>query len=165
MFTIGKIWWKCPDKLENICSLFILIMVVNNLPHLRARLFKLQKGCTRLAATCDKVYQLLAHCRWFSPGTPASSTTKTGHHDIAEILLKVALNTKNQIKIKSPIYGFWLPLWYIQTFLAWNAKSTFIIIWQFEYWIFYFRCTRYKLCQTVCHYYVKGRWYLSPVSP
>jgi hypothetical protein len=39
---------------------------------------------------------LLAHGRWFFPGTPASSTTKTGHHDIAEILLKVALNTKNQ---------------------------------------------------------------------
>ena len=36
--------------------------------------------------------------RWFYPGTPASSTTKTGRHDIAEILLKVALNTKNQIK-------------------------------------------------------------------
>jgi hypothetical protein len=34
---------------------------------------------------------LLAQCRWFSPGTPASSTTKTGRHDIAEILLKVAL--------------------------------------------------------------------------
>jgi hypothetical protein len=29
---------------------------------------------------CDKVYQLLAHGRWFSPGTPASSTTKTGRH-------------------------------------------------------------------------------------
>ena len=29
-----------------------------------------------------------------------SSTTKTGRHDIAEILLKVALNTKNQIKEK-----------------------------------------------------------------
>jgi hypothetical protein len=43
---------------------------------------------------------LLAQGRWFSPGTPASSTTKTGHHDIAEILLKVVLNTKNQ-KIKS----------------------------------------------------------------
>ena len=55
-----------------------------------------QKGCTRLAAASDKVYQLLAHGRWFSPGTPASSTTKTGRHDIAEILLKVALNTKNQ---------------------------------------------------------------------
>jgi hypothetical protein len=39
---------------------------------------------------------LLAHGRWFSAGTPASSTTKTGRHDIAEILLKVGLNTKNQ---------------------------------------------------------------------
>jgi hypothetical protein len=57
-----------------------------------------KKGCTRLAAASDKVYQLLAHGRWFSPGTPASSTTKTGRHDKAEILLKVALNTKNQIK-------------------------------------------------------------------
>ena len=44
----------------------------------------------------DKDYQLLAHGQWFSPGTPASSITKTGHHDIAEILLKVALSTKNQ---------------------------------------------------------------------
>ena len=35
---------------------------------------------------------------WFSPGAPASSTTKTGRHDIAEILLKVALNTINQFK-------------------------------------------------------------------
>jgi hypothetical protein len=41
---------------------------------------------------------LLAHGWWFSPGTPVSSTTKTGRHDSAEILLKVALNTKNQIK-------------------------------------------------------------------
>jgi hypothetical protein len=52
-----------------------------------------KKGCTRLSATSDKVYQLLV-----SPGTPASSTTKTGRHDIAEILLKVVLSTKNQIK-------------------------------------------------------------------
>ena len=54
-----------------------------------------KKGCTRLAVTSDKVYQLLAHGRWFSP---ASSTTKTGRYDISEILLKVALNTNNQIK-------------------------------------------------------------------
>jgi len=38
-----------------------------------------KKGCTRLAAASDKVYQLLAHGRWFSP-----------------ILLKMALNTQNQ---------------------------------------------------------------------
>ena len=61
----------------------------------RSHLCKLQKGCTRLATASDKVYQLLAHGRLFSPGTLASSTTKIGHHDIAEILLKVALNTKN----------------------------------------------------------------------
>jgi hypothetical protein len=42
---------------------------------------------------------LLAHGGWFSPGTPASSTTKTGRHDIAEILLKVALKHQQSIKI------------------------------------------------------------------
>jgi hypothetical protein len=46
-----------------------------------------------LCTASDKDYQLLSHGRLFSPGTPASSTTKTGHHDITEILLKVALNT------------------------------------------------------------------------
>jgi hypothetical protein len=34
-----------------------------------------KKGCTRLATASDKVYQLLAQGRWFSPDTPASSTT------------------------------------------------------------------------------------------
>jgi len=47
-----------------------------------ARFVNYKKECTRLAS--DKVYQLLAHGRWFSPGTLASSTTKTGRHDIAE---------------------------------------------------------------------------------
>jgi hypothetical protein len=42
---------------------------------------------------------LLAHGQWFSPGTPASSTTKTGHHDIAENLMKVALRTKQHQSI------------------------------------------------------------------
>ena len=51
---------------------------------------------TRLAAASDNIYQLLVHGRWFSPGTLASSTTKTGRHDIAEILLKVASNTINK---------------------------------------------------------------------
>jgi hypothetical protein len=78
---------------------------ITNTAWVRARLCRLQKGCTRLAALSDKVYQLLAHGRWFSASTPASSTTNTGRHDIAEILLKVALNTKNQIKIKKYIYA------------------------------------------------------------
>jgi hypothetical protein len=47
----------------------------------------------------DKVYQLLAHGRWFSLGTPASSITKFGRHDIAEILLKVALKHQKSNQI------------------------------------------------------------------
>jgi hypothetical protein len=48
-----------------------------------------KKGALDSAAS-DKVYQLLAHGhgRWFSPGTPPSSTTKAGHHDIAESGIK-----------------------------------------------------------------------------
>ena len=44
--------------------------------------------CTRLVAASDKAYQLLTHVRWFSSGTPACSTTKTGRHGIAEISIK-----------------------------------------------------------------------------
>ena len=47
---------------------------------------------------CDKVCQSLATGRWFCPGTPVSSTNKIDRHDIAEILLKVALNIINQTK-------------------------------------------------------------------
>jgi hypothetical protein len=68
---------------------------ITNTAWVRARFVNYKKGCTRLAAASDVVYQLLAHGRWFSPGTLASSTTKTGRHDIAEIFLKVGLNTKN----------------------------------------------------------------------
>jgi len=60
-----------------------------------------KKGCTQLAAASDKVYQFLAHGRWFSP---VSSTTITGRHEIAEILLKVALNTKNKNQSNSNFY-------------------------------------------------------------
>jgi hypothetical protein len=72
----------------------------------RARLCKLQKGCTRLAAASDKVDQFLAHGRWLSP---ASSTTKTGRHEIAEILLKVALKHKKSYQIKSSLQKLFYP--------------------------------------------------------
>jgi hypothetical protein len=45
------------------------------------------------AVASDKVYQLLAQ------GTPASSATKIGRHDIAEILLKVALKHQKSNQI------------------------------------------------------------------
>ena len=47
---------------------------------------------------CDQVCQWLPTDRWFSPGTPVSTTNKTDLRDITEILLKVALNTINVYK-------------------------------------------------------------------
>ena len=41
----------------------------------------------------------MSDLQWFSPGTPVSATNKTDCHDITEILLKVALNTINQLTI------------------------------------------------------------------
>jgi hypothetical protein len=77
----------------------------------RTSLSPIRHGFTRdfvnyKKGSSDKVFQLLAHGQWFFPGTPASSTTKTGRHDIAEILLKVALNTKNQINQNYGIFVF-----------------------------------------------------------
>jgi hypothetical protein len=43
-------------------------------------------------ALCDKVCLWLAADRWLCPDTPVSSTNKTDSQDIAEIVLKVALN-------------------------------------------------------------------------
>ena len=51
----------------------------------------------RCSTLCDKVWQWRAAGPWFSPCTLVSSTYKTDHHDIAEILLKVALNTIKQL--------------------------------------------------------------------
>jgi len=48
-----------------------------------------------------KVCQWLAAGGWFSSGTPVSSTNKTDHHDITEILLKVALKTITLTLIKN----------------------------------------------------------------
>ena len=54
-----------------------------------------KKGALDSQPHVIEVYQLLAHGRWFSLGSPASSTNKTGLHDIAEILLKVAFTNQS----------------------------------------------------------------------
>ena len=51
--------------------------------------------CVLDTTLCDKICQWLATGRWFSPSTPVYSTSKTDHHEIAEILLKVTLTTIN----------------------------------------------------------------------
>jgi hypothetical protein len=53
---------------------------------------------------CDKVCQWLAAGLWFSLGTLVSSTNKTDHHNITEILLRIKLCTwliDNQLTLNS----------------------------------------------------------------
>ena len=59
-----------------------------------------KKGYTRFAAAMDKAYQLLTHGGWFLSGYFSFFHYKTVRHDIAEILLKVALrHTKINLHI------------------------------------------------------------------
>jgi hypothetical protein len=44
----------------------------------------------------DKVCQWLSAGQCCSPGTPVSSTNKTNHHDITEIVLREELNAITQ---------------------------------------------------------------------
>ena len=50
------------------------------------------------------IYNNLVSDRWFSPGSPVCSTNKTDCHDITEIFLKVALNTRNLTLIFYHLY-------------------------------------------------------------
>jgi hypothetical protein len=59
------------------------------------------RRCALDKTLCEKVCHWLPAVRWFYPGTPVSSTNKTDLHDIAEILLKVALNTITPTLIKT----------------------------------------------------------------
>jgi hypothetical protein len=96
--------------LRNFLLFDWLIDFWTNMAWIPVLLCKLQKGCTRLTATSDKVYQLLAHGRWFSPGTLASSTTKTGRHDIAEILALIIWNALFSQRYVITIYpiSYWI---------------------------------------------------------
>jgi hypothetical protein len=73
--------------------------------------------CTTL---CDKVCQWLATGRWFSLGPLVSSTNKTDHHYITEILLKVALNTINQTNIHCKCLQ---NAWIITGFFTWIPQQ------------------------------------------
>jgi len=75
--------WLCGSWIYLICNRCLSsLMLWLRIP--------LMPRCTTL---WNKVCQWLAAGRWFSPGTPVSSTNKTDCHDITDILLKVALNT------------------------------------------------------------------------
>ena len=81
--------------------------------------------------------------RWFSPGTLASSTNKTGRHDITGILLKVALNTINH----KPILGQYTRTYGHKIYVLLRQKSpvrTNIYLIHYSDWHFFFEY-EYKL--------------------
>jgi hypothetical protein len=74
-----------------------------------------KKRCTRLAVASDKVYQLFAYGRWFSPSTLASSTTKTGRHDIAESSIK-HIKSNQSIKLYNCFITVQCHVWLMYSF-------------------------------------------------
>jgi len=97
----GPSWsWSCGSCLSNryLSSLMLWVQI------------SITPRCTTL---CDKVYQLQATDRWFSPGPPVFSTNKTDLHDINEILLKMAINIIKPTKINPGLLIFTLVYIYI----------------------------------------------------
>jgi hypothetical protein len=88
---------------------------------------------------CDKACQWLTAGRWFSPGTPFSSTNKTDRHDIAEILLKRALNTTTLTLLSLGIFWFfsqwvWISVHNIFVNLStsnYQSSPPFWIFWEY----------------------------------
>ena len=76
------------------CSIIVRLLTKVDVLHIHVYIF---------SRTVYLSIMYLALCivfRWFSPDPQVSPTNKTDRHDIAEILLKVALNTikPNQAK-------------------------------------------------------------------
>jgi hypothetical protein len=66
----------------------------------------------KILKTYSTTCMLIVTGRWFSPGTPGSSTNNIDRHDITGILLKVALNaialipTRGQCIIQIYLFAF-----------------------------------------------------------
>ena len=104
-----------------------------------ARHCKFQKRHTWLTIASDKVHQLLAHGWWFFPGTPVSSTTKTGRHDISWNIAESGVKTP-KFKIKSnhtnlklmkitgnAVYLYMIPWKYCENiFIRWHQFLGFL---------------------------------------
>ena len=101
---------------------------ITNTAWVRTRFVNYKNRCTRLAVASDKVYLLVAHGRWFSPGSPSSSTTKAGCHDLAQILLKVALKHHKSNQSNQSIYCIILVLYIYYTILVLYIYCTILVL-------------------------------------
>ena len=114
-------WWP-PAQLElNVINCMYVLLLRSCLLHVNTQEMIGKPQISVIFYFLSKtVCQWLATGQWFSPGTPVSSTNKTDHHNITEILLKVELNNINQTKIK----------WLFFLGVCWILDSfCFILIW------------------------------------
>lgn len=90
----GRHWdnlriYSC-EYLGNFCFLFEKFLNVDNY----CRWCHMAR-CTQFVL-CDNVFfQLLVSGHWYCPGTPVYSTNTTYRHNIADILLKLAISIHN----------------------------------------------------------------------
>ena len=97
-FSLYNIMW---DRLSVTCDKSVVFSIQHYVIKFVSDLR--QVGGFLYTTLCDKVCQWLATGRWFSSGSPVSSTNKADRHDITDILLKVALNTIKQINKQNHI--------------------------------------------------------------
>ena len=77
-----------------LCFESMITMHIRNLHILEQVIVRERCAYKIIEKLCDKVCQWLATGQWFSLSTLVSSTYTSDLHNVAEILLKGALNTK-----------------------------------------------------------------------
>ena len=103
-------WWYGSWIFNYLCNQYISPLTL----WIRIRLRRLVLDIV----LCDKVCQWLTTGRWFSPGSPVSSTNKTWPPRYSWKLLKVVLNT---ITLTPPMHGLTLYDDNISIQLTWNS--------------------------------------------
>ena len=95
----------------------------------------------RCSTLHDKICQLPATGRWFSPDPPVSTTNKTDLHDITEILLKVALYIIKQTNKQTNKQGFGVECF------AWSFVNNYLHVYnvKFKIWSLWSLHKRTKL--------------------
>ena len=105
--------------------------------HIHMHVQIMNKFETYLYITQKWVCQGQAVGQWFSPGTPVSLHNKTDHHDITEILFKVALSTITITHRNEGVIGELEQLFLTTTGKLWRVhlddKFSLIHIMQYTY--------------------------------